>query len=125
MALTWNWNKKVGELFTEQTIGGETRQFVHPLYNGNALLIMTNEWEEDGVEKYGMYNFWVDEHHMKACLGLIKNADGVKRNIYKDGWDKWTKIRLSKSCRDLNKIVKALVAGFDSIIIEIYTEEEK
>ena len=124
MALRWNFNEKVGELLTEETINGETRQFIHPLYTGNAFLIMTNEWEENGVGKYSMYRFWADEDHMKIMLGLKADRAGEKRNCYEGGYDRWVKIRLSKRCRYLNKITNALVKAFDNITIEIYTEEK-
>lgn len=119
MALNWLWSEKCGEATLKQ---GD-KEFALSLYTGNAFLIMLNEYEQDGEEMYSMFSFWVDEQHMKNMLGLNKKG-GYTENHYAEGWSHLTKFRLSKQkCRNINKIVPALVKAFDNIDIEIYSEE--
>lgn len=122
MALNWNWNEKCGELtVTQKQDNGESEDITISLYTGNAFLIMLQEFEEDGVEKYDMFSFWLDKQHMKNCLGLAKGTT----NIYDKPWQTITKLRLNKKkCRHLKEIAAAMAAAFDSITIETYTEEE-
>jgi hypothetical protein len=60
MALRWNWNEKIGELDIEQ---GENK-FTLSIYQGNALMIILQEWEDD---QYSMYQFFADKAHFKNC----------------------------------------------------------
>lgn len=118
MALYWDWKEKCGEATIVQEYDGERHEYTLSLYTGNAFLIMLNEYEEDGKQMYGMASFWVDEGHMKRCLGLDKKG-GHTTNIHRD----MTKIRLHKTkCRNLKKIVPALVQAFDNLTIEIYID---
>ena len=124
MALTWDWNEKCGEAFYTQKFDGEERGFNVNLYEGNAFLIMVAEYEQDGQDKYSVKSFWVDKQHMKRCLGLDKKG-GYARNIYFDGYDKFTKFRIDKAkCRHWKDIVPALAQAFDNLTIELFTGEE-
>lgn len=124
MSLRWDWNAKCGEAVFRQEINGEEPQeFTVNLYKGNACLIMIYEYTENGTDKYSLYSFWADKEHMKNCLGLNKK-DGYGNNMYTEGYDRLLKIRLNKAKNCYTKdIVAALVQAFDSIDVEIYTEE--
>lgn len=122
MAITWQWKDKCGEFITEQILDNEVRQFTHSLYEGNCFLIMLNEWEEDGVNKYSLYSFFADETHAKNCLGLTKGHT----NMWTDSWDRVIKIRINKKkSRNWKKIVTLFAQAFDNIEIEIYSEDDK
>lgn len=123
MAIQWRWDDKCGEAIIRQKFGDETKEFTVFLYTGNCHLIFLNEWEEDKVKKYSLYNFWADKEHMKICLGLGKDKD--YDNMYDDGTTKLVKIRLNKKkCKYTKDIVNALVQAFDDINIEIFSEEK-
>ena len=128
MALNWRWDSKIGELTVRQIIKDESgniesdNEFVKTLYEGNALLIMLNEWKDSttGEGMYSMYSFFGDEEHAKNCLGLKKGHT----NIFTDGITKVTKIRLNKTkSRNWKKIVTLFAQAFDEIIIELYSED--
>lgn len=119
--LTWDFKKKCGEV----TLMQGDREFTLNLYQGNAYLIFLSEYEEDGKSMYSLYSFFADKTHAKRLLGLQKNLDGVKENVF-DGHDKFTKFRFNKTnCRDLEEIIGLIVKAFDNIDIEIYTEVEE
>ena len=79
------------------------------------------EYEEDGIEKYSMHNFFADKEHAKNMLGLSKGYTDNAMN-----WDKYyiKKIRLNKAkYRYTKDLVDMLIKAFDNIEIEIYSEE--
>ena len=78
MSLNWNWSEKCGEAVFEQ----RDKEFTVNLYQGNAYLIFIYEYEEDGNNMYNLFTFWADKGHAKRCLGLEKDYQGVKYNIY-------------------------------------------
>ena len=127
MALTWNWNNKVGEaVFARKMHSGETKEFTTNLYEGNAFLIFIYEWkEDDGTEKCDLQGFFVDKVHMKRCLGIdkkYKNTYGD--NIYDKEDDRLIKIRFNKAkSSNYKEIIPAFIEAFDNIDIEVYTEE--
>lgn len=123
MALHWNWDEKCGEAtLTQKQADGTEAEFTISFYTGNAYLIMLNEFEEGGQQKWSMFSFWADKQHMKNCLGLNKK-DGYTDNQYESGFSRITKIRLNKAkCRYIKDIVPALVQAFDNLTVEIYSE---
>ena len=122
MAVTWQWDDKVGDATLIQKFGDDERVFTLNLYNGNCWLIMLNEYEEDGKEMYEMHAFWADKGHMERCLGLAGENKG--RNMHDLGWSRITKFRFNKKkCQYLNKMLPAIEKAFDQIEIELYTEE--
>ena len=124
MALTWQWNEKCGEAIIRQELDGKVKEFTKTLYEGNAFLIFLSEWKEADKNMYSLYTFFADETHAKTCLGLNKKSDCG--NIFIDGIDTLTKIRINKKkCRNWKKVVTLFAQAFDNIDIEIYTEEEK
>ena len=128
MSVRWNWDEKCGTAEFVQWEGGEhERRFTTTLYTGNAYLIFLNEWtEEDGKTYWSMYNFWVDEQHMKNTLGLNTKRGEENFNYFDTPECKLTKIRINKAkCRYWKKIIPALAAAFDDLVIELYTESEE
>lgn len=125
MALLWSWDSKVGEAtFERKTGASDNSPFTISLYQGNALLIGLYEFVEDGVERYNMDFFFVDEGHMKRCLGLQKNADGTKNNIFDTDRSQLIKIKIDPTRYDYTtKLVTALAKAFDNITIEFYREK--
>lgn len=64
MALRWDWNSKIGELDIEQNVLGKfTNKFTLSIYQGNALMIILQEWDDN----YQMYQFFADKTHFKNC----------------------------------------------------------
>ena len=124
MALHWSWNEKCGEGTFVQTIQEKEREFTVSFYEGNAFLIMLNEFkDDDGTDVYTMYNFFADKDHAKRCLGLAKNSDGEKWNILSAHGTTWKKIRLNKAkSHNWKQLVTMFAQAFDNITIEIYTE---
>ena len=118
MALYWDWKESVGDATFEVNNEKEVRI---TLYEGNALLIMLQEYQDDGEDMYNMFHFWLDKNHMKNCLGLTKGHD----NAYDNDCIRLKKIRLNKTkSRNYKDIITALVKAFDNIEIEIFTEGE-
>lgn len=121
MALQWDWNEKCGEATIQQTWDGETTEHTVSLYQGNAFLIMLNEFEEDGKDMWSMSNFFVDKDHAKRCLGLDKNYSDT--NIFDKDIHRLTRIRLNKAKMrksDFKVLVTMLTQAFDKITIEVY-----
>ena len=126
MALNWLWSEKCGEIVVEQTREEKTREYTLSLYEGNAFLIMLYEYNENETDMYDMFSFFVDKVHAKKCLGLQKNGDGELVNIFDDGWQKFTKIRLNKAkSRNFKDLIELFSKAFDNITIEIYTEKDE
>lgn len=116
MALTWNWTDKVGTATYKFNFRGEQGEHQLSLYNGNALLIMLHEYEQDGNSMYDMFGFFVDKDHCKRCLGLVKDS----KNIWETEQGTITEITLSKSkCKNFDYLVKAFAHAFKSIQINI------
>lgn len=124
MALVWDWSEKCGEAIWVERRGDKDVEFTLSLYEGNAFLIILNEYtdKETGKEMYNLFSFFLDEQHMKNCLGLGKGAD--KSNMFCEDGQRMKAFRINKSrCRNINKIVPLLVKAFDNIDISIYSEE--
>lgn len=126
MALNWYWKDKCGELIVSQKYEGEkAEEFIIDLYQGNAVLIMIYRYKKNDEDWYNMWGFFADKGHMKRCLGLEKDADGVKENIYNEDRCRFLKIRLNKAKnRYWKDIVTALATAFDDLTIELYSEKE-
>ena len=107
MALNWKWNDKVGEMNIIDFTGEERAV---SLYEGNAYIIMLNQWKENDEEYWSMYGFWNDEKDMKICLEQ-KGTD----TIIGFSFDK-KKLKKTK----LRKMVSTIVDTFDEITIKIY-----
>ena len=116
MALHWDFRMKAGTV----TVKEGDREFTDNFYEGNALMIVTREFEEDGVEKYDMLWFFVGDEHAKNCLGLTKGHD----NMF--GKDGITRLVIYRShCRQWKKLVDLFVRAFPKISIELLESEPK
>ena len=127
MSLNWLWKDKCGEATLVQSIKDRgDKEFTLNLYEGNAFLIFIDEYEQDGRNMYSLWTFWADKIHMKRCLGLDKKWETYGKNMYEEGYQRITKIRLNKAkCSHYKDIVTAMAQAFDQIEIEVYTEEDK
>lgn len=107
MALRWDWNACIGELEIEHQNKAKIK-----IYQGNALAIFLNEWEnENGGESWSMYNFFADKHH-------FDNWRKDKESNYAKGWKK---ITLWKVPSDFWQILKDLQKR--GVHIEILTKK--
>ena len=125
--LCWSYKEPIGEAVLVQKFKTgdntiEEKQFVLKLYQGNAFLIMTHEWEEDGKEKSEMIGFFLDEYHAKNCLGLNKK-EGHTENIYESNWQYLSRVRINKKkYKYTDKLVSLLSKAFNNITIEVVSE---
>lgn len=119
MALTWDWNKKVGEAVVSQN----GKEYTLNLYQGNALLIFLSEYEEDGKDMYSLWSFWADKEHARSCLGLSKKTD--TSNMYTAYESQVVKFRLDKGMKDFAYIISLIARAFENVAIEIYTKGEE
>ena len=115
MALQWDWNKKSGTV--TQVYGGE--EYTSNFYEGNALMIVTNEFEEDGVERYNVIWFFTGKDHAERCLGLQERDDGTKSNmIERDGMV--TRLVIYKEhCRHWQTLIDLFTKAIPEIVIEL------
>lgn len=66
MALQWNWKDKMGKM----TIKQKEKTYDLNIYAGNALAVFICEYEQNGEERYTLYNFFADKEH---CGNIIKD----------------------------------------------------
>ena len=116
MALTWEWNRKIGESVHEDDKG---RRFTLSLYEGNALLITLYEYKnENDEEMYNVNDFWVDPEHARRCLGLTKGYD----NIYERSYDKIVNFTFYTdmiATSTLKKLIDLITRGLPNVPILI------
>lgn len=111
MALTWEWNKLSGTI-TEINYG---KEHTFNFYEGNALMIVLNEYEdENGENMYNLHWFFCDEAHAKNCLGLAKGHE----NMFEENSIKNITV-YRDNCRQWEKIVKLFTKAFPNIEITL------
>lgn len=120
MSLNWSWSEKVGTLEAVVDVYDGEKLVKKPhtftLYQGNALLIILDEKEEE----YTLYSFFADEAHAKNMMGMNKKQGYTDNIVARWGWKK---IRINKKKYSYtDKLVSLLVKGLDNIDIEIYSE---
>lgn len=118
MALNWDFKRKAGTV--TQNIGKE--DITLNWYEGNALMIVTNEWKEEktGEELYSMAWFFIGDDHAKNCLGLSKGHT----NMFED--HPITKLTIYRDhCRQWLNIVKYFTKAFPDIEITISSHESE
>ena len=94
MAITWDWNNKIGELQIKQ----EKKEFTISVYKGNALAIFIHEFtNSEGVEQYNMYSFFCDKEHFRRCAKEFNYAE------------EWIKLTLWEVPNDFWIILKDLI----------------
>ena len=98
MAIRWDFKEKCGEVVDHD---GN----VHNWYEGNALMIITNEWKtDDGRELYSMWGFFVDREHLKNCCGINKGCE----NMFEG--EEWQELSIdTKYCHYWKDIIPALL----------------
>ena len=111
MALTWEWNKLSGTI-TEINYG---KEHTFNFYEGNALMIVLNEYEdENGENMYNLHWFFCDEAHAKNCLALAKGHE----NMFEENSIKNITV-YRDNCRQWEKIVKLFTKAFPNIEITL------
>lgn len=114
MALNWSFKEKAGTV-TEIRDGNEV---TFNFYEGNALMIVTHEYEQDGEQYYNMQWFFIGEDHAKNCLGLSKGHDNM---FGENGIARLTIYRAH--CRQWKKIIDLFTRAFPNIMIEVLAAE--
>ena len=110
MALRWDFKEKAGTI-TEKN--GDVRNW----YEGNALMIVLNEWEEKGSEFYSLYWSFFDKEHGKNCLGISKGHD----NIFAD--QPIIELTINRRyCHYWKDIITMFTKAFPEIKIVLYDE---
>lgn len=130
MSLNWNFkDDKMGYLLYEDG----TKK---PMYNGNAFVIINNEWDEDGEHYYSLYNFFADKEHAKRCLGLdpkykatYKKEPSFASSIWKevDGEHKeipLDRVVLYSKAYNAKDLAQLLLKAYDDITIEMRKNAE-
>lgn len=107
-----------GEIYFKENHTGLSHHAT--IYEGNCDLIAIVEWKEGDDTVYAPYLFFCDEGHAKKCLGLTRDVNGEKSNLYTDIY----KIRISKKHTSFKQIINWFTKAYDNIIIEIYNESE-
>ena len=115
--LRWNFKEKAGTVTQKIAQKDGEQEWTFNFYEGNAFMITTYEYEEDGQERYQMQWFFADERHAKICLGQSKGSDGTKKNIFDS--DSITQLTLYRDhCREWSKIASLFAKAFPKIRIE-------
>ena len=117
MSVNWLWKDKMGSI---QWKNREGQAFTVNVYKGNCLCVMIYEYTHEDKPLYDFFGFFNDDSHLKRCIGLMKDFDGNKKNIYADEWISW---KLNTYYKDYFTLAKWLTkAGFP---VELYYEEIK
>lgn len=117
MALNWTWTEKVGTMIVQCTNGkGEAIIEKWTLYNGNALLIMLHEFQENNEDMWEMRSFFVDKPHMNNMLGLTKGYS----NFLNSDYTNLLKLTLYRDkCKYMWDILKAFSKAFEKLELSI------
>lgn len=75
MSINWNWKDKIGVLRVRREFDDEVQRFDVAIYEGNADLIFIYEFNDGGVDKYSLYNFYCDLDHFKRCMTDTSSFD--------------------------------------------------
>lgn len=114
MALQWDFKQKSGTV----TEIRDSKEVTFNFYEGNALMIVLNEYERDGKEYYDLQWFFIGEDHARNCLGLSKGHD----NMF--GEDSIARLTIYREhCRQWKKLIDLFTRAFPNIAIEIRNTE--
>lgn len=114
MALQWNFDQVSGTI----TYGGKTFRW----FQGNARMIILNEFQENGKEMYNLDGFAFDDEHLKNMLGITKGHT----NIYIDFGTPVTQLTVyRKYVTDWEKLIKIFIKAFPEIEITLKYVEDK
>ena len=116
MSVDWNWKDKIGTVECKQ----DDQEYTLNVYLANCLCVLVYECEKDSKHYYEYGGHFNDLSHLKVCIGLSKNWQGKKENIYKNLWVKW---KLNTFYKNIFSIAKTLTqAGFT---VELFYKEIK
>lgn len=120
MSVNWSWKELKGIITWKSEV--DNKKYRVNLYQANCLGALIYEYKDQETNKnmYSFMGFWNDETHLKRCLGLTKNYDNKKENIYKDII---LKIRLNTYYKDSLKIAEYFAKA--NIKVELYYKEIK
>lgn len=114
MALTWDWNKRIGRA----RFWNGNEEVILNLYQGNAFLIFMKEFYVGGARNYELWSFFADKKHAKNCLGLDKEWN---RNIFSDGGALLHYIEINTREYAYTKdLVQLLTKAYKEITIKLY-----
>ena len=117
MALRWDWKAKAGQV---TIIDREKKEHTANWWEGNGLMIVLNEWDENGETYWSMGWFFVDEEHAKNCLGLTKDHT----NMWTDEGSCISELTINrKYCYKWEKLVKIMIKAFPDIKISLYNAD--
>ena len=118
MALHWDWKEKAGQVTVVDHLG---KEYTANWCEGNGLMIVLNEWEENGETYWSMGWFFADIEHAKNCLGITKG----KKNMWTEDGMKITKLTINrKYSTQWKKLVDVMTKGFPEIDITLYNDED-
>ncbi len=118
MALQWDWNRKSGTV--TQVFGG--REYTSNFYQGNALMIVTNEFVENGEERYTVIWFFTERDHAERCLGLQKCDDGTRCNMFEHEGTVTRLVIYKEHCSKWQTLVDLFTKVFPEIVIELHAK---
>ena len=117
MSVNWLWKDKMGSI---QWKNREGQAFTVSVYKGNCLCVMIYEYTHEDKPLYDFFGFFNDDSHLKKCIGLMKDYDGAKKNIYENEWISW---KLNTFYKDsLTLAIWLTTAGYP---VELYYEDIK
>lgn len=110
----------MGELVIEMNTNEGKKTYTRNIYRANCLFAVISEWydKENEKEMYQVHYFINDTDHLKRCLGLKKNHDGVMSDLYDDCF---VSMRLNTFFKESITIAKLFtMAGHE---VTLYYEE--
>lgn len=115
MALTWDYDKKIGECVVYD--GRTDLEYILDLYEGNAFLIALYEYHdtEEDKDKVQLQWFFADEQHAKNCLGITKGHS----SIFDDGYLVSLHFDNPSKSRYLDKHIKLFLKAYPNLSITI------
>lgn len=134
MSVNWSWKHKLGtiDVVRKMPEGQKDIRFKLNLYAANCVAAIINDFKqvdpETGKKKdmYTFFGFWNDLDHLKRCLGLTKNYDGLRENLYKSDdtyGDTWVKIKLNTYYPEMIKVGALFAKAKHNV--ELYYKEPK
>lgn len=105
MALRWDFKAKSGTITTAKD---GTKNW----YEGNALMIVLNEWKEEETDYYSLAWFFLDKDHAKNCFGL-NPKEGYKSNMFTEEDNPFTELVIyRKNCQRWKDLLSVVQKAF-------------
>ena len=123
MSLNWEWTDKMGDVIYEDDRYTPGHPYQTNIYQGNALMIWCNEWENDPNDptagtSYSLGNFCIDIEHFRNMLGLNAKKGYSTENLF-NGYN----IKLLRLNTRYKSVPKIVAKAHTNIAIELYYEE--